>query len=312
MRKTKCITLLTAAILLAAPATASASWVIEGEELTGSAALATTAKVTEPASLTASGVTVECDGSTLNGVSPDISAPNKLAASSLIFKECQSVTSSCTIAKAEIGTVPVVAELTEQTAPEDIIAFTPKTGTIFATIKYQGEECALLGVKPVKGKMRAMLPTGEEEEGEQELIADTGSAELEVGSASAIFKGKARFALASAEEFALLARPSRQFRLKTSISGTRVKLTIENITNANATVNMLTASENPVVGEWEVEEPAKATCKKLYAKKGALGDECSFNVQYRNRGARATETVRLEDENGGEIRKGVTCENANC
>lgn len=67
---------------------ASARWFIEGEELSGSAAVATTATVNEPIKLAATGVSIECKG--LNGVKPEIKAPNRLAASSLVFTKCES------------------------------------------------------------------------------------------------------------------------------------------------------------------------------------------------------------------------------
>jgi hypothetical protein len=112
VKKTSVI-LLAALLLNAASAgSASAAWFIGGEALAFTAALATTAAVDEVTKLSGDGVELECDGTTLNGIGPEIKALNTFVATSLIFTGYKALTKSCTLSKTEVGTVPVVAELT--------------------------------------------------------------------------------------------------------------------------------------------------------------------------------------------------------
>ncbi|HEY3827612.1 MAG TPA: hypothetical protein VGL57_00305 [Solirubrobacteraceae bacterium] len=184
--------MLLAAVVLSAAATqaASAAWYVNGTVLTGTAALATTASVAEHVKLKAGGVTVECTVSTLTTAGGEIKSPNKLAASKITFNECKG-SGSCTV-PSSIATVPVTAELTEQSL-QDTATFTPQSGTLFATIKYEGATCALAGTQPLTGKMTAKLPSGEEEETLQEVKANIleKSGELKLGSSAAEFKGAA-------------------------------------------------------------------------------------------------------------------------
>jgi hypothetical protein len=206
MRKPKTITATLIAafafsVLAASPA--SAGWFVEGEELASgsTAALATAAKVSEEPVLTFAGVTIKCSGSTLNSVKPELVAPNKLTASSLSFSGCSASGEECTLEKSEIGTLPLTAELTEQTYPEDQATFKPKTGTLLATIKFttsggcldSGEKVALTG------SGTATLPTGQEENNTQTIKANTTktSGTLKVGSIAAGLTGAAGLQLAT-------------------------------------------------------------------------------------------------------------------
>ncbi len=206
MSKVKICAVLVVAVGLYATATASASasWFVEGEELASTAALATTAKVTEEPTLTFSGVTVKCSGSTLNSVKPELLAPNKLTVSSLVFSGCTASGENCTLSGTTIGTLPLTAELTEQTVPEDKATFAPKTGTLFATLKLQGETCAETGKLAVTGKATTLLPTGQEENTTQTIKANTTktSGELKIGSTAAELTGAAGLELATAKPFA--------------------------------------------------------------------------------------------------------------
>jgi len=198
-----------AALALSAVASASASaagWMVNGAEITKAEALATTAKVTKNGELTASGVTIECNGSTLDGTTPQIEDTNKGSAGSLIFLGCKSITANCSISKTEIGTVPIIVEATLEGATGVSASFTPKTGTIFTTIKYEGAECALLGVKPVTGKAKVTDSKGKEESVTQEIVANVteASKELKVGSSGASLKGAAQLKLANSEPWSLL------------------------------------------------------------------------------------------------------------
>jgi hypothetical protein len=173
---------------------ASAGWVVEGTQLSGTAALATKAQVTEAVKLSASGVTIECAG-TINGVSLDIQSPNKIAASSLTFNECKTTGESCTLATKAIGTVPVAAELTEQTTAEAAAAFLPKTKTVLATISFEGASCALTGVQPLSGKIKARLPGIERKSLPIAFLSESG--QLKLGNNGAEIKGVAELKLAS-------------------------------------------------------------------------------------------------------------------
>jgi hypothetical protein len=186
---TKCVvTALTASVICGAiVAPAFAGWFVNGEELSGSAALATTAAVDKPFLLEGGGMNMECTGP-LTGASPELTGPAKLTASSITFSGCKTSNANCTV-PTTLATLPLVAEATEQTYPEDKALFTPKTGTIFATIKFAGEKCAVAGTKPVTGRATIVLPAGQSERTLQEIRVDTPSEELRLGSSAATLKG---------------------------------------------------------------------------------------------------------------------------
>jgi hypothetical protein len=178
---------------------ASARWFIEGEELSGSAALATTTTVDEPIKLTAAGVNIECKG--LNDVKTEIKAPSRLVASSLVFTKCESKEKNCTLSKTEIGTVPVLAEATQEEFPKAKVTFKPEKGSVFATFKYEGETCAAAGVQPVAGAVTFTMPTGQSEEVSQEILSDGSAGEIKIGSSTASLTGSASLTLASGKEW---------------------------------------------------------------------------------------------------------------
>jgi len=210
MSKVKTLVMTFIAVLaLGAVASTSASaatpgWMVSGTTLSGSEALATTAAVDENAQLTASGVTIECTGKNLNGLSPKIEAGSMGSVTSLIFTGCKALGTTCTIESTEIGTVPVLAEATLEGSLGVKVVFSPQSGTIFATIKYLGASCALLGLKPVTGKASVSAPTGQDEQVLQQIVANTASGELQVGSASATLKGKALLKLATSSPWSYL------------------------------------------------------------------------------------------------------------
>jgi hypothetical protein len=205
------VTTLIAVFVFSALASASASaatagWMVGGTQLTTTAALATTAKVDQKGTLEvpSAEVTIKCEGSTLNGVAPQIGPGNMGSATSLVFTVCESTTSTCTIGSPTIGTVPILAEATLEGALGVKVIFTPKTTKVFTTIDYIGEKCALEGVKPVKGKATVKAPTGQDENTLQLIEAATTSGELEVGSSEAILKGSALLKLASGQPWSFL------------------------------------------------------------------------------------------------------------
>ncbi len=179
---------------------ASASWVVGGTTLSGSAKLANTAAVMENGKLKFSETTVECTGSVLDGTGAQIESPDKGSATSLTFLGCSTTAgSTCKITgqPVSIGTVPITATVVLGTGNADTATFSPKTKNTFATIKFEGSGCATSGVQPVKGKAKVTAPTGQTESVLQEIVAATGAGELEVGSAEATLLGKALLQLES-------------------------------------------------------------------------------------------------------------------
>jgi hypothetical protein len=181
-------------VALGTPASASAGWFVEGEEVVTAAPLATTAAVDQRSVLKGSGVTVTCSGTTLNSVSAEIVLSNKLTASSLEFTGC-SAGAPCLLAKSTIATEPVLAaaELSFQAFPAVPAVLKPKTGTKIAKIDFEGEECATRGETPVTGQARVLFPTGQEKNELQTLAWEPkeSTAELKLGSAGASLTGSA-------------------------------------------------------------------------------------------------------------------------
>jgi hypothetical protein len=298
------VLVLASAVCAVAASSASAGWSIEGVELpAGSkAALATTAKVTENFKLAAAGVTIECTGANLNSISPEIVGPSKIAASSLTFSECKANT-NCTVTKT-IGTVPVLAELTEQTAPEDKAVFAAETKTTIATIKYEGELCALEGIQPITGKASISLPRGQEGKTLQEIRANTTSGELKLGSNAATLKGVAELRLASGKEFAgpsvILLKAiggtpgvnpiTGKFELKFNAAGETVQLEVINL----AAEFMLEEKEIvPTQNNFKFVVPTKKPeCKFPQKLKPGKANACFIGIKVQNVGG--DETFKLE------------------
>lgn len=151
-----------AAVVLSAigAASASAGWWVQGTNLSGSAALASTAKVTEGLKLsTGKEAKIECTGTTLNVSKGEIASPNKLAASSVTFNGCKSAVANCTESPSSLGTLPVLAtELTGVSdLAEDKLTIAPTSGTTLATFEFSGGSCAFSGKQAVKGKLAGKL-----------------------------------------------------------------------------------------------------------------------------------------------------------
>jgi hypothetical protein len=141
---------------------ATAGWMVNGTQLLGSAAVATTAKVTEPYNLSGGGLNIKCSSSVAQAVKPEIKAPNKVSVSSGISSECTTMNANCTV-PTSIATVPTIAEITLDGALATVGVVKPQTGTIFSTIKFSGEACAVAGVKAMTGSFRTVTPTGQDE-----------------------------------------------------------------------------------------------------------------------------------------------------
>lgn len=197
----ECASALLAAAMLCAAATpsASANWFVAGTELTGTAALATTAAVYENFKLSSGGITIECSG-TLNSVEGELQASEKISASHLTFSGCK-VASPCSVPES-ISTVPLVAELTKAEEPEERATFVPQKNSVLATIKFTGELCPYAGIKALTGKATFALPGADLEVATQvakALLATKG--ELLLASSAAELTGGAELKLASGAAF---------------------------------------------------------------------------------------------------------------
>jgi hypothetical protein len=194
------------AIASATASAATAGWMVGGSQLVGSEALATTAAVDKTAKLSGGGVEIECTGKTLNGVSPQIVAGNMGEATSLTFTGCVALTKNCTLSSTSISTLPVLAEATLEGAANVAAKFTPKTGTVFATFKFEGENCGVAGTKAVTGSAITTTPNGQTESAAQILEVNTAASEstLKLGSAAAKLSGAALLKLVSGKAWSFL------------------------------------------------------------------------------------------------------------
>jgi hypothetical protein len=194
MRSIKVALLLAAAVCAfasTAVAASAAEWKVEGKVLSGKEAISPTTKVVEDFTLASAGVTITCTG--LEDEGGFIEAPNKNGATALVFKGCEVTEGACKVSET------LKTNAVKSTAEGKTITFEPTSGTNFITIDFEGSECALKGKKEVTGKVKVSAPTGETEETEQELVAD--STELKVGTNPATFKGKAKVKLTSGKTF---------------------------------------------------------------------------------------------------------------
>jgi hypothetical protein len=174
-------------------------WMVGGTKLAGSAALATTAAVDERYKISGGGVEIECTGTAVNGITPEIGESIKGSVSSIIFTGCKTVTKNCTLAATEIATVPITVEATLEGALGAAAVFTPKSGTLIDTFKFNGESCGVSGLKSVTGKAIASFPVGQDEHTLQLSSVNKSATEatLKLGSSAATLSGSALIKLAS-------------------------------------------------------------------------------------------------------------------
>jgi len=196
------------ALISASASAATVGWMVGGKLLSGSAKLATTAKVDERGLLksSAANVELECTGNTLNGVAPEITSPNTGMASDLEFTSCKALTANCTISSSTVTTVPVTVEATLEGTAAVIATFKPKTKATFATFEFTGSKCASEGLNAVTGTAKVLAPTGQTENTLQQInaIATEASGELKVASSPASLAGSALLKLASGEPWSFL------------------------------------------------------------------------------------------------------------
>jgi hypothetical protein len=198
----------------AVSASAADEWFVNGSLLKTAAALSTTAKVDEDASLLVPGlgVSILCGGSQLDGESPEIIPGDSGKAKALTFLGCKVTKplTGCTLKETpeqSIPTLPVnaLAVLTTK-SPENRVIFTPQTKKTFAEIEFnENNTCGLAGLVPVKGSVTVAAPTGQTEEVAQAIVG-LGSVEnnsLEIGSGNKAYidGGKALLTLASGSKW---------------------------------------------------------------------------------------------------------------
>jgi hypothetical protein len=122
---------------------------------------------------------------------------------SLEFTECEGGGGVCQLAENQFKTVPLLADFTltgsNPSAAQGV--FLPKTKGIFATVKFQGEQCVMTGVLPITGSQSFLAPTGRLERTLQ-LIAILGKTSIAGLEASLESSFLAR--LASNEPFSFL------------------------------------------------------------------------------------------------------------
>jgi hypothetical protein len=192
------------AVSAAVTASAPAQWMVNGANLVGNKKLATTAQVDKKGILTFGGLNIECNGTLLEGSSPEIRAPDAGFASSLTFTGCATTNQNCSV-PANIGTVPILAKASLDGALAVKAVFRPETGTTFATINLSGQKCAVSGVKPVTGDMETSVPTGQDERTLQLLETNQAATGLlQVASSAASLTGSALLKLESGETWSFL------------------------------------------------------------------------------------------------------------
>ena len=229
MRMVKTVFVVCVAVsVMGAVATTTASavtpgWMVNGNMLEGSKALATTAAVDESTVLSGGGFSLRCSGAILSGVAPEIISPSMGSATSLILHECVSTTTDCELSASdkEIHTVPLLSEVTLEGVLGVRGMFSPKTGSTLATIKFEGEKCSGAGTKGITGSVVASAPTGQDERTSQLHTVNTEATEstLKFASGAAKLTGKALLKLASGEPWSYLPAPSTSTTASTVTPG---------------------------------------------------------------------------------------------
>lgn len=196
------------ALASASASATTAGWMVNGKMLAGSQALASTAAVDETVTLAGGGFSLKCNGALFRVPAAEITAPNMGAAGSLVFTECISTTTNCVLSSGdrEIGTTPILSESTLEGALGVRATFTPKTGSILLTIKFEGENCSGSGIKSGTGSLITSSPTGQDEHAQELLSVNTTATEgtLKFASGAATLKGSALLKLTSSEPWSYL------------------------------------------------------------------------------------------------------------
>jgi hypothetical protein len=146
---------------------ASATWLVNGTPLTGSAALSTQALVDEESTLLVPslGLAIKCNGHFFDNTDLRIFGSDKVFASALRFLGCSVVTpTGCELAlqPTEISTTAILALASKGKGEAAKLTFTPETKTTFTNIEFRSTgECAIGGLDPIKGAFVEGAPTGQ-------------------------------------------------------------------------------------------------------------------------------------------------------
>lgn len=206
LMKTLILCATTATIAAAATASASASqWYVGGKALTGSTKLATTAKVEEAITFSAPSLGLKIACTSVNLVSPEITAPGSLKA------EEETYLGGCKAPEGPKGCT-VVQERGEPfaglagtavlgTAPEDTLEL--KSPEASAFIVFELAECGSLdGQTAFTGKVPFSMSTGQTESVEQTLVGPgTKSTSLKYEGNVVYVTGKFKLKLASGSKW---------------------------------------------------------------------------------------------------------------
>jgi hypothetical protein len=183
---------------------ATAGWMVNGTLLNGSAALATTAASEETLTLNGAGLNIECKGP-VDALKPEIKSVNRGAAASYTFTVCDTKNGGCEV-PSEMSTGPVLAEATLEGALAVKLVAKPESGTVFTTVKFFGEKCAVAGNKPVSGKGTSTGPRSQDE-GTAGLVSiniTEGGGELFIASSAVSLKGSGLVKLQSSQAWSFL------------------------------------------------------------------------------------------------------------
>ncbi|HEY3827583.1 MAG TPA: hypothetical protein VGL57_00155 [Solirubrobacteraceae bacterium] len=184
---------------------ATAGWMVGGTNLTGTAALATTAAVDKNGVLRFSSLIIECTGKTLNGVAPLIESTNKGSVTSLGFTGCATVGGKCTLVGTTINTLPISVEATLDGLLAVTATFKPKAGTLFTTLLFTGATCAFGNeVLGLSGHVAVLVPTGQDERTLQQINVAAAGTELFLDESPLTFEGSALLRLASGKTWSFL------------------------------------------------------------------------------------------------------------
>jgi hypothetical protein len=202
-----------AAVSAVAVSSASAIWMVGGTNFHGTAALATTAVVHEPATLLVPnlGLTITCSGTSLDGLEPRIEALDKGFAKELKFLSCNTNKENCAleVTNQAVPTLPLLV-LAELGAGESVkLLFTTETKSTFANVLFsEANTCALAGTQPVKGSVNLSSPDGQLELLSHLLTAlgsfENNSLEIGAGNKAYIDGGKALLRLQSDSKWSFL------------------------------------------------------------------------------------------------------------
>lgn len=193
---------------VASTAALAASWHVNGTELKGSAALASSAQVLTPGELSITAgekLSIVCEGENLSITGGKLIAPAGILARSITFHECKTKeTPNCTLGSTLILVLPVHGLLHFE-SPNLLILVLPTTKTTFTTIKFNGEKCALLGTQPVTGGASILIHNVTTSEPSHFVLAFSSVGGLKVGSDEATLKGvSGDLKLASGESWSFL------------------------------------------------------------------------------------------------------------